>query len=131
MRWSIAAASTEFPVDRKTLTKYLRQGDIIAGADKKYSTTQICQAVFGDIDSEKLRLTREQADKHYLDNQRTKELLVERAAVAKFCEKSFVAIRQKILGSSLSGEEQDEILLDLKAIKSSPWARAIDEPLTI
>ena len=84
-----------------------------------------------NLDSEKLRLVREQADKHWLDNQRTKEELVEREKVGKFIAKTFVAIRQKVIASSLTTEEQDEILLDLQSLQKSDWVKASDEPLTI
>ena len=129
IRWSIYGASMEFPIDRRTLEKNLIAQDAKPDAKKTYSTPQICRAVFGDMDGEKLRLTREQADKHWLDNQRTRESLVEREKVAKFLEKTFTAVRQKVISSGLTREEQDEVLLDLKALKNSPWVKDIDEPL--
>ena len=131
IRWSLNSAAQEFPINRATLDKNIRQQDIQHGKDQKYSTAQICQAIFGDMDGEKLRLVREQADKHYLDNQRTKELLVERPKVGKFLERTFVALRQKILASSLTNEEQDELMLDLASLGKSDWAQAVDEPMTI
>ena len=131
IRWSAFKASAEFGIDRLALTKAIKQNSIEPGKDGKFSTKQICNAVFGDIDSERLRLTREQADKIFLDNQKRKGELIERRAVRDFIGKVFVNIRQRITASHLIEEEKDEMLLDLKVLGQSEWAKKADEPIDV
>jgi phage terminase Nu1 subunit (DNA packaging protein) len=73
LRWTIERAASEFQVDRKTITKRIRGGDILAGPDGKFSTEQICAAVFGDYRREQLRELREKADKLTLENEVTRK----------------------------------------------------------
>jgi hypothetical protein len=69
IRWTVERAASEFQIDRKTLTKRIRAGDVRPGADGKFSTEQICAAVFGDYRREQLRELRERATKLTLENQ--------------------------------------------------------------
>lgn len=46
VRWTVEHAATEFGPDRRTLAKALRRAGIVAGDDRKYSTQDICRAVF-------------------------------------------------------------------------------------
>jgi hypothetical protein len=71
IRWTVERASSEFQIDRKTLSKRIRAGDIYPRDDGKFSTEQICAAVFGDYRREQLRELRERADKLALGNQVT------------------------------------------------------------
>lgn len=73
LRWTIERAASEFQIDRKTLTKRIRAGDIEPGEDGKFSTEQICAAVFGDYRSEQLRELRGRADKVELENECTRK----------------------------------------------------------
>ena len=61
-RWGLEKAAAEFGINPRTLSKRLKQYSIECGRDKMFSTKQICAAIFGDIDGERLRLTKEQAD---------------------------------------------------------------------
>ena len=63
VRWNVEQASGDFEIDRKTLGKRIRSAGIEPGEDGKYSTTQICAAVFGDLRGEQTRLAKENADK--------------------------------------------------------------------
>jgi hypothetical protein len=54
-RWSINRASQEFNIDRRTLAKSLRADSQTPGQDEKYSTRQICSAVFSDYDVQRAR----------------------------------------------------------------------------
>ena len=65
LRWSVTRAAKEFHVDFKTLTKRLTAAGISPGHDGRYSTLEICRALFldgGDIDAEKLRKVRLECD---------------------------------------------------------------------
>ncbi len=65
-RWTIEHAATEFGIDRRTLAKRLRSGSIESGKDGKYSTLDICKAVFGD--DPRNEVAREQARNFRLKN---------------------------------------------------------------
>jgi hypothetical protein len=72
IRWTVELAASEFQIDRRTLAKRIRAGDIRPGTDGKFSTEQVCAAVFGDYRREQLREMRERADKLELENQVTR-----------------------------------------------------------
>jgi len=129
IRWTVSLASKEFAIDHHTLDKALRRSGQEVGADAKYSTKQICAAAFGDHDAEKLRETRERADKLWLENQRTKGEVIERDQVHKFLMQAFAAMKQRILSSSMERDEQDKVLLDLRGLQESPWTVEADKPL--
>lgn len=118
MRWSLSRASAEFGCARETLKRGFRQEGIDADAeDGKFTTAQICKALFGDLDGEKVRLTRAQADKVEMENrERSKELIEVNAAVdlaQRFC----FAARQVIMLSELSEPAKNKILRELNRLK--------------
>jgi hypothetical protein len=63
--------------------------------------------------AERLRKTREEADKLALENARMRGELVETESVYRHFEAVFVALRQKILACGLLDEEKDELLNEL------------------
>ena len=54
LRWSIERASREFKLAPNTLRKILNQAGAERDAGNCYSTTQICEAIFGDLRAERL-----------------------------------------------------------------------------
>ena len=46
VRWTVEHAATEFGPDRRTLAKRLRDAGVVKGADGKYSTQDICRAIY-------------------------------------------------------------------------------------
>jgi hypothetical protein len=69
IRWTVEKAASEFQIDRRTLTKRINGADIRPGKDGRFSTEQICSAVFGDYRREQLREMRARADKLEIENQ--------------------------------------------------------------
>ena len=63
VRWGVAEAASEFSINRRTLANRLKTSGAVPGDDKKFSTKQVCDAVFGSIAGQKLRLLKAQADK--------------------------------------------------------------------
>lgn len=116
IRWTAEKAASEFGINPRTLTKNLRQASIEVGEDGKFSTAQICAAVFGDRESEELRKVREEADKVALHNAKERGALVEVEAVFRTFQGVFISMRQTILGSELSDREKDELLNNLRAL---------------
>lgn len=141
-RWSISNAAGEFSLDPKTLSKAIRRESIEPGEDGKFSTVQICSAIYGDIDNEKLRLVRAQADTAEMERDKMRGELLEIETVARSWEDILLGVRQKFLGLSnkvesrysvgmegtdirkLIDQEIDEILTDL----SKPLVYADPDP---
>jgi len=71
-----------------------------------------------ELGAERLRKTTEEADKLALENEKTRGKLVEIEAVYKHFESLFIALRARILASALEDHEKDELLNDLRGIKS-------------
>jgi hypothetical protein len=93
------------------------------GADL-YSIRDLVRAVLGgDIEAEKLRKTREEADRLALMNARSRGELVEIAAVKKLGEKVMIAIRNRLLNMPLTDDEKDRCLLDLMELDKIDWSR--------
>jgi phage terminase Nu1 subunit (DNA packaging protein) len=69
--------------------------------------------VFGDLFHQRLRITREQADKLALSNQQRRGELFEADAIYRAFEALFVAMRKTIKASKLSDDEKADILRDL------------------
>lgn len=118
LRWTITEAASEFPIAHNTLADRIRKGGFEPGPDGKWSTAQICSAIFGDLRGEQTRLAKESADAKALENEKRRGVLVESEDVYRHYEGVFVTIRQKTLASSMTDEEKDEFLNDLRSLKS-------------
>lgn len=116
LRWTVEMASIEYGIDRKVVTKRARLAGIEAGKDGKYSTKDIAGAIYGDLHGEQLRKTREEADRLAIANQKERNELVETPRVMKFCNGIGVVLRQKLLASSLTDAEKDELLAEIKKL---------------
>ncbi len=93
------------------------------GADV-YTIRDLVRAVLGgDIEAERLRKTREEADKLAIANSRARGELVEIAAVKKLGEKVMVALRNRLLNMPLTDEEKDKCLAELMALENIDWTR--------
>lgn len=123
LRWTIQQASEEFNRDHKAIKRNLLSLDIHAGDDGKFSTADMARAVFGDIDAERLRKTKEEADRIALENEKLRGNLVEVSMVKQLGETIFVGLRQKILASSMDDQEKDELLTDMSSLKVRDWTK--------
>ena len=115
MKWTLTNAGIEFGVSRETLRKQLTVAEI----PKKdtYSTKEICRAVFGDIENERLRLCREQADKLALDNEQSRQQLVPLSELLPKLEQYVAAARARIDGDpKLDRDEKDKIMRDIARV---------------
>jgi phage terminase Nu1 subunit (DNA packaging protein) len=123
LRWSINQAAAEFGLTHQTLTKRLRQSSSVPGADGRYSTRQILAAVFNDVNSERIRLYREQADKLAFENAKARAEQIDAGEVYKAYEGIFAAMRTTVLASKLTNAEKGEIMGNLRhdvAVNSAP-----------
>ena len=117
IRWSIEQGSLEYAIDQKTLAGRLRKNGEIPGDDKKYSTAQICGAVFGDLEAEKTRLTRSQADMAEVELAEKRGEVVQVQSAFLTVSNMLFAVRRVITMSGLSPEAQDAIFKELQGLK--------------
>lgn len=117
-------------MDRHTLASRISEMGLVPVAKSTlqnadlYTIRDLVRAVLGgDIEAERLRKTREEADKLALANSRARGELVEIAAVKKLGEKVMVAIRNRILNMPLTDEEKDKCLMELMALDRIDWSR--------
>jgi len=118
-RWTIEAAAGDFGIDRKTLKNRIRELGLGPGTDNKFSTQDICKAVFGDYSGERLRKLKAERELLEIELGKQRRELIPVDEVYKLLENIFLAIRSKIIGSHLSQSEQDAILLDLHGLKDA------------
>ena len=62
IRWTVELAASEFPINPRTLSKRIKSQSLDPGPDGKWSTGQICSAVFGDYESHRSRKMAADAD---------------------------------------------------------------------
>jgi len=115
IRWSIYKAAQEFGIHRETLAKRLQAQSIRPGKDDAYSTQDICQAVFGDISGEKLRLISGQADAIEMENAKTRAELVSAKEMMEIAERVFTAMAEVVkVASNLEHEDKVKLLEHLR-----------------
>ena len=129
IRWTVQRASVEFGIHRETLAKHLRRESVHPGSDQKYSTSDICKGVFGDLRREQTRESKERADKLALDNAERRKELIPAGDVFCLLEGSFISIRERILGSSLSETEQTDLLKQLYTLRDADLCKLGREAL--
>ena len=117
-RWTIGRAASEWRIDPKTLTSRIKAAGVVPGADGFFSTLDIHRSINGDIDAERLRKTREEADRLELENAKERGTLIEIESVYKHFEGVFIAFRARVLASNLEDFEKDEMLKDLLKLKA-------------
>lgn len=114
VRWSLTNAATEFATSRETLKRGMKQNGIDADAeDGRFTTSQICIALFGDLEGEKVRLTRAQADKVEMENRERSGELIEVTAAIELAQRYCFAARQVIMLSELTEAGKNRILREL------------------
>lgn len=119
VRLTIHEASVEFGCSAQTLSKQLKMAGIGPGADQRWSIMDICRVRFGDLENERARKVREDADGSALENAVMRRQLVEKERVVNFIMDFAVSIRQHILGADMPKESKEDILRDLSTLFNS------------
>ena len=78
---------------------------------------QISAALNGDIDGERLRKTKGEADKLELENRRRKGELIEVDRVIELIQRICFTIRQTIMLSPLSNDDKAKTLTELQRLR--------------
>lgn len=124
IRWTIGAASAEFGLDPKTLSGRMKVAGTVAGSDGLFSTSDIAAAIYGDYESEKTRLTKEQADVVALKKAEMQRELLPANLVEKVWFAALSDLRQKISFLEIPDLKKQEILADLQAIPINDYFTA-------
>lgn len=121
-------------MDRHTLAKNIEEmgikpsGETSGQGAALYSLRALCRAYAGgDERAERIRKVRAEAERIEIQNLRSHGELVDVAAVKRLGEKVMIAVRAKILGSSLTIAEQDALLLELAGLGKMRWGSAPEE----
>jgi len=116
IRLTIETGAREFGMDRRTLRSRLTVAAILPGEDGKYSIGQLAKAIFSDLQAERTRLTKEQADIAEVKKANLLRENIPTAMVVKVWSSFVIDLRQKILLSELSDAAKRDILHDLQSI---------------
>jgi len=116
IRWTIQQAAPEFDIHSATLAKRIKTLGVEPGEDKKFSTKQICDAVFGNLDGEKLAKIKAERELLEIELAKERKKLIESDVAFRVWEGVVVSIRQIIKSSALSDTEKNSILQNLREI---------------
>jgi hypothetical protein len=128
IRWTVNQAASEFQVGTKKLSSQLKSKGIEPGADGKFSTAAVVEALFDSERKERLRSLKEQGDHRALQNQETRRELVEVEALAHRMERPLYAMRTVVLASGLDERDRLDLLDNLKQLYASIFTGEIQSP---
>lgn len=123
IRWTIPEAASEFDIHAATLAKRIKVASIEPGPDGKWSTAQVCAAVFGDMDSEKLREVRHKANLLELEEKEKRRQLVPIEDVGRAWDSFVIALRQAIWNFDAQEADRRRWLAELRDLKPEDYLR--------
>ena len=96
-RLTMEGAATEFGVDRATLAGACKRADCLPGPDGRYSIIQIHRVIAGDLEAERIREKKENADRLAMINEQMRRNLLPRAEIERHWSNQILICRQKLL----------------------------------
>lgn len=97
IRLTVEGAAREFGVDRANLAGACKRADCLPGPDGKYSIKQMAAVIFGDLESERIREKRENADRLAMLNEQLRRNLLPRIEIEQHWQNLILICRQKLL----------------------------------
>jgi hypothetical protein len=113
LHWSIERASREFNLAPVTLSKFLRQSDIVPDESGCFTTAQLCSAIYGDLRAERLRKERELTKRYRIENEVSEGNLLNRASVTASLAEMADAMKQAVMNSGMPREACENFLRNL------------------
>lgn len=98
MKWSLKKGAAEFGLDFQTLAKRLQARGHELGRGCRYTTIDIMDAVVGNLEKEKIRLTRNQADVAELDRGERLGVLVPKESNHAAIASVLLPLRSMLMG---------------------------------
>jgi hypothetical protein len=128
--YTVARFSQLAGFDRHALATRIQEmnlqpvGKSIGQAADLYSIRDLVRAILGgDIEAEKLRKTREEADKLAIQNARSRGELIEIDKVKRLGQEVVKTVTTCILNMPMTDEEKDACLRNLLALGEMDWSR--------
>jgi hypothetical protein len=97
MKWSFNAACNEWNIDLKTLKKGLASRGHVIRKGAKFTTLQICAAIYGDLEFERILETRARRLALERDNEEADGLTVKMEEVQQLYSEALLPVRQRFL----------------------------------
>ncbi len=116
IRWTIERAAVEFGIDRGTLSGRIHNRGILPADDGKFSTRDICIAVFTDGKAARDKLATAQQENFNLRNKKLAGELVDPKQCQQLWDACVISLRQKIANTPIPEATKREILKDLQSI---------------
>jgi len=116
LRWTIERASIEFKLAPNTLRKFLNQGGAEPDQGGCFTTTQICEALYGDLKAERLRKERQLTKKYQLENEIMEATVVNRAELMKGLAAVADAMTSRIMSANVDRSVKEDLLNDLATV---------------
>ena len=116
LRWSIERGANEFKIGHATLRKLLRQAGLEPDEGGCYSTTQICQSLFGDLHSQRVQKERELVRRYALENQITEGAFLNRSELMKGLSTVADAMTSRIMAADVPRNVKEDLLNDLAGV---------------
>lgn len=114
IRWTLERAASEFAINPRTLAKRVRRDSILAGPDGRWSTVDISKAIVGDVEGERLRKLKAEADLLELELEQKMGTIANLSDMELAWGNVVVALRQVIKGSNLSQSEKEACLRQIR-----------------
>ncbi len=121
IRWTLERGAAEFGIDRTTLSKHLVAKSIIAGDDSKFSTADICRAIFSDLEFETAELRREQKELTRIKKLQLARKLCVLETVVKAWHSALVDMRQKVSNWPIDETLRQDLIRELQQISTDEY----------
>lgn len=125
VRWNLERAAAEFGTTRKTLSNRLLGTK--PDTDGRFSTKEICGAIYGDLEKAKIRLAEATAGRAELRLAKEKGAVVAIEDVAKAWGNITASVRLRIAETTLSEDEKVVILADLRDLSLRDYSPKLEE----
>jgi hypothetical protein len=116
IRLTIETGAAEFEVNPRTLVSRIKAAGILPGDDGRFSIAQIDKAKNGNLEKERTRKMKEDADQAALQNARERRELMDVADFVRRLEPIVVAMKQRIMGSTMTDAEKDGLCKELASL---------------
>ena len=112
LQWDVSMIEAECGMDHRTAGKRFKALDLQPNAKGFYTTKQVLAMLHGDYESERLRLTKEQADKIALENQEARRELAPLSEMIDVVSKFVMAAKQRVISNIKLDEAEKTKLLE-------------------
>lgn len=110
IRWLIGTAAREFGLDDKTITARIKSAGVLPGEDGMFSTLDVAKSIYGDLEGERTRKTREEADQIAMENATTRGELLDLEDFSKRIESKASKATQIVKDFGLPEDKEEQLL---------------------